>query len=83
MLGLTQFLGLECSIFGVFGRVCSSVLVDKTGFKRVQSSVFQDLVLGSTHFWPNRFNVWAFWRGLNGFEVQFWWMNLGSSEFKV
>ena len=34
-------------------------------------------------FWPNRFEVWAFWRGSKGFEVQFWWMNLGSSEFEV
>ena len=63
MLGRIKFVG---SGFG------SSVLVDKPGFRRVQSSVFLDLGLGSAHFWPNRFEVWAFWTGSNGFEVQFW-----------
>ena len=58
-------------------------MVDDPGFGRVQSLVFLDLGLGLAHFWPNRFEVWAFWRGSNGFEVRFWWTNLGLSEFKV
>ena len=49
----------------------------------VQSSVFPNLGLDSTCFWPNRFEVRAFWRGSKGFEVQLWLTNLGSSEFKV
>ena len=36
-------MGSEFRIFGGFGRVCSSVSVDKPGFGRVQILVFQDL----------------------------------------
>ena len=57
--------------------------VDEPGLGKFQSSVFLDLGLGLVHFWPNRFKVWAFWRGLKGFKVQFWRTNLGSSEFVV
>ena len=49
-LGQSQFLGLEFGISGGFGRVHCSVLVDKPGFERVQSSVFPDLGLGLAHF---------------------------------
>ena len=38
-------MGSEFGIFGGFGWVCSSVLVDEPGFKRVLSSVFPDLGL--------------------------------------
>ena len=69
-------------IFGGFGWVRSSVLVDKPGFERVQSSVFPDLGLGLAFFWSNMFEVLVFWRGSNGFEIRFWGMNLGSSEFE-
>ena len=65
-----------------FWRVCSSVLVDESGFGRVQSLVFLNLDLGLAHFWQNRFHFWAFWRGLNGFEVRFLQTNLDLSEFK-
>ena len=72
-------IGSKFGIFGEFGKVRSSILVEKPGFGRVQSSVFP----GLAHFWRNRFEVQAFWRGLKGFEVQFWWTNLDSSEFEV
>ena len=42
-----------------------------------------DLGLGSACCWLNRFEVWTFWRGSNGFEVRFWKINMGSSEFEV
>ena len=41
------------------------------------------LGLDLARFWPNRFKVQSFWRGLKSFDVQFWWMNQGLSEFKV
>ena len=68
---------------GGFGWVCSSVLVDEPGFERVQSLVFPDLDLSLAHFWLNRFEVRAFWKGSSGFEVRFWWTNLRSNEIKV
>ena len=37
VLGRTQFVGSEFEIFGGFGRVCSSFLVGKQGFRRVRS----------------------------------------------
>ena len=43
----------KVSIFGGFGWVCSSILLDKPGFGRVQCSLFLELA----HFWPNRFEV--------------------------
>ena len=52
MLGQTQFVGLEFGIFGGFRWVRSSIWVDEPGFGRVRSSVFPDLGLGSTYFWP-------------------------------
>ena len=61
----------------------SSVLVDESEFGRIQSSFFPYLGLSSAHFWPKRFEVWAIWKGSNGFKVRFWCMNLGSSEFEV
>ena len=61
-------------IFGVFGWVCSLVLVEELG----SSSVFPDLGLGSAHFWVNRFKVQAFGRALSGLKVRFWWTNLSS-----
>ena len=64
MLGRTQFVGLKFGIFGGFGWVRSSILVDEPGFRRVRISVFPDLGLGLAHFWSNRFKVQAFWRGL-------------------
>ena len=74
---------MKKSLEGSGGRVCCLILVDKPGFRGVQSSVFRDLGLGLARFWLNRFEVQAFWRGSSGFEVQFWWTNLGLSEFKV
>ena len=65
-------MGLKFGIFGGFKWVHSSISVDEPGFGRVQSLVFPDLGLGLAHFWLNRFKVWDFWRGLNGFDVQFW-----------
>ena len=70
-------------IFEGFRWVRSSILVDKPGFGRAESLVFPYLVLGSAYFWLNMFEVQAFGRGSKGFEVQFRWMNLGSSEFEV
>ena len=66
-----------------FGWVHSSVLVNEPGFRRVPSSVFPDLGLDLAHFWLNMFKVRAFWRGLSGFEVRFWWTNLGSNELEI
>ena len=57
--------------------------MDEPGFGRVRNSVFQDLGLGSAHFWRNRFKVQDFGRGLKGFIVRFWWTNLGLSEFEI
>ena len=79
----TQFVGSELRIWKDSGGSYSSVSVDEPGFRRVWSSVFPDLGLGSAHFWLNSFKVQAFWRGFNGFEDWFWWMNMGSSEFEV
>ena len=67
MLGQTQFGGSKFGIFGGFGLVRSSSLVDKPGFGRVQSLGFLDFSMGSAHFRLNRFEVRAFWRGSNGF----------------
>ena len=67
-----QFVDSEFRIFGGFGWVYSSIMVDEPVLGRVRSSVFQDLGLGSAHFWLNKFEVRAFWRGSNGFEAQFW-----------
>ena len=53
------------------------------GPTQFRSLVFPDLGLGLARFWLNKFKVWAFWMGLSGFEVQFWWTNLGSSEFEA
>ena len=61
MLGQTQFVGSE------FGWICSLVLEDEPGFGKVRSSVFPDLGLGSAHFWLNKFEVRAFWKG-EGFK---------------
>ena len=83
MVGQTQFVGSEFRIFGGFRWVRSSVLVDKPGFGRVQSSIFMDLDLGSACFWPNSFEVQAFWRGSKGFEVRSWWIYMGLSAFEV
>ena len=62
--------------FGIFGgicRVCCLVVEDEPElFGKVRSSVFPDLGLGSAHFSSNRFEVRTFWKGLVGFEVQFW-----------
>ena len=44
------FVGLEFGIFGGFGWVHSSVLVDEPGFGRVRSLIFPDLGLSSAHF---------------------------------
>ena len=71
-MSLTQFVGLAFGIFGEFGWVRSLVLVYEPEFGRIQSTVFPDLGLGLAHFWPNRFKVWAFWKGSNRFEVWFW-----------
>ena len=60
MFIVVGFVGSEFGIFGGFGWVRSSILVDKPGFGKVRSSVFPDLGLGSAHFWPNRFKVQAF-----------------------
>ena len=41
VLGWIQFMGLGIRIFGGFGWVCSSVLVDEPGFGMVRSSIFR------------------------------------------
>ena len=61
--GRTLFIGSEFGIFGGFGWVCSSVLVDEPGFGRVRSSVFTELNLCLACFGLNRFHIQAFWRG--------------------
>ena len=67
---------------GFFGwLICRMVLIDE--WTRVRTSICTDLDMCSAHFSPNMFEVWAFWRGMSRFEVQFWWTNLGSSEFGV
>ena len=59
--------------FGRFGRVHSSVFVDKPGNSRGRSLVFQDLGVGSAHLWPNMLEVWTFWRGSKfGFGGRTW-----------
>ena len=63
--------GSKFGIFGGFGWVHSSVLVDEPGFGGVQRSVLPDLGLGTAWFWLNRFEYRAFWRGSNVFQVQF------------
>ena len=83
MFIVVGFVGSELGIFGGFGWVHSSVLVYESGFRRVRSLVFPDQELGLARFRPNRFEVRAFWRASNGFEVRFWWTYLGSSEFEV
>ena len=78
-------MGLKFGIFGGFGWVrCRSILVEDPGFGRVWCLVFPDLGLGSAHFWLNRFEIQAYWRGWKGFIGQFWWTTkwrTGSSEF--
>ena len=66
-----------------FWRILTSIFVDKPGFGRVRSLIFLDFGLNSAHFWLNMFEVQAFWKESSGFKVWLWWMNLGSSEFKV
>ena len=68
---------------GKFIALHSSVLEYEPGIGRVRSLVFLELGLGSTRFLLNKFNVLAFWRGSNRFEVRFCWKNLGLSEFEV
>ena len=56
----------------VFWRVCSSILVDLVpGFGRNLGLLILDLGLGLAHSWSNRLEVRDFWRGLKGFEVQY------------
>ena len=62
-------MGSKFGIFGGFGWVRSSSLVDESGFGRIRSSGFLDLSLGSAYLRPDMFEVWAFWRDSNGFEV--------------
>ena len=83
MLGQIQLVGSKFGIFGGFGWVRSSALVDEPGFGKVRSSGLLDLRLDSAHFRLNKFEVQAFWWGSNGFKVRVWRTNLGSKEFKV
>ena len=69
---------LGLGIFGEFGQVRSSVLVDELVFGSVRSSVlpvFGRQTVGS------KFGLLS--RGLSRFEVWFSWMNLGGSEFEI
>ena len=55
------------------------------GFGTVQICNFSDFDLGEAHLWPNRFQIWDFWRAWNEFEVQFkvkWGRNLDLSSSK-
>ena len=54
-------MGSEFGIFEGFGWVHCLVLVDETGFGRVQSSVFLDLGIGLAHFWQTglKFGLFA------------------------
>ena len=56
-MGGTHFVGTEFRIFLGYRtrKVCSSVLVDKPEFRRVQSSGFPDFGLGLACFWPNMY----------------------------
>ena len=55
--------GSEFGILGAGFLIPSLVLVDEPEFRGIQSSVFQDLVLGSDRSWLNRFEVWAIFSG--------------------
>ena len=61
----------------------SSVLVDdmNLGLERFKFWFFQIWVWPISGQTGSKFQ--AFWRSSKGFEVQFWWMILGSSEFGV
>ena len=55
-MNLDCIVGAEFAIFGGFGWVHGSVLVDEPGLGRVRSLFFPYLGLVSSHFWLNRFN---------------------------
>ena len=55
LTNLDCIVGAEIAIFGGFGWVHSSVLVDEPGLGRVRSLFFPDLGLVSAHFRLNRF----------------------------
>ena len=81
---------MKFGIFGGFGWVCSLILVEFLQDFGIQFRVlkcskfgFSRFGLDLARFWLNRFKVWAIWRGSKGFEVQFWWTDLSSSEFGV
>ena len=57
VLGRTQILASKFGIFGGFGWVSSSVLVDEPGFGRVRSSVFSRFGPVFSLFLANRFKV--------------------------
>ena len=78
-----QFMGSKFGIFGGFGWVCSSVLVDEPGFRRVWSSFFSRFGLGSTHSGQTGMKFGLFGGVQMGLKFGFWRMNLGSSEFEV
>ena len=78
-------LGQSLGFFGWFECVQSSVLVDNLGLEAFEVQFFQIWA----QVWPvsgqtgSKIGLYA-WRGSIGFEVQFWWTNLGSSsEFAV
>ena len=73
-------MGSKFGIFRGFGWVCSSILVDEPGFTRVRKFDVSRFGPGSGPFLAEHVRSSGF---LEGFKVQFWWRNLGSSEFEV
>ena len=69
-------------IFGGFGWVHSSVLVDEPGFRLQIGSNFNFSGFGPGFgpFLAEQVRSLGF---LEWFEVQFWWTNLGLNEFEV
>ena len=75
-MGQTQFVGSKFGICGGFEWVRSSILVGEPRFGSVRISVCPDLGM----FQVKQVRSWGF---LEGFEVRFWWTNLGSGEYEV
>ena len=66
-----------------FGWIRGSALVDRPGFRRVLSSVFLDLGLGSAHFWLNRFKVRDFRKGFEWVRSSFLVVKLMFEQVRI
>ena len=78
--GRSQFVDSKFEIYGGFGYVRSSILVDKPGVQKGSKFGFSRFGSGFRLFLARQVQSSGF---LKGFEVQFWWTNLGLSEFEV